>query len=108
MAQFESRKKDLEAGLAYIAAEKRDGVWNPVKFLEKRPISFPFLLDEDREVTKAYGLHHLLGHDAMNIAHPATLVVDSGGVIRYIYRGDNQHDRAPMDELIKAVKEIAG
>jgi peroxiredoxin len=107
MAQFESRKQDLGASLAYIAAEKRDGVWNPVKYLEKRPISFPFLLDEDREVTKAYGLHHLLGHDAMNIAHPATLIVDRGGVIRYIYRGDNQHDRAPLDEVIAAGKKIA-
>ena len=106
MAQFELRKNHLGgAGLAYIAAEKRDGVWNPVKYLAKRPISFPFLLDEDRAVTKAYGLHHAFGHDALDIAHPATLVVDRGGTIRYIYRGDNQHDRAPLDEVIAAVKE---
>jgi len=44
------------AELAFIAAEKRDGVFRPTKFLEKKPISFPFLLDEDRIVTKAYGL----------------------------------------------------
>src|SRR6516164_9828105 len=105
MAQFELRKNDLGgAGLAYIAAEKRDGVWNPVKYLAKRPISFPFLLDEDRAVTKAYGLHHAFGHDALDIAHPATLVVDRGGTIRYLYRGDNQHDRAPLDEVVAAVK----
>jgi peroxiredoxin len=107
MTQFESQKQSLGAGLAYIAAEKRDGVWSPVKFLEKHPISFPFLLDEDRTVTKAYGLHHALGTDALNIAHPATLIIDRGGVIRYIYRGRNQHDRAPLENVIKAVKEIA-
>jgi len=105
MAQFESRKKDLGAA-TYIAAEKRGGVWNPVKYLEKHPVSFPFLLDEDRVATRAYGLQHLFGHDALNIAHPATLVIDRGGVIRYIYRGDNQHDRAPLDEVIRAVREI--
>jgi len=108
MAQFESRKQEIAAAgtrLAFIAAEKRDGVWKPGKFLEKHPISFPFLLDEDRAVTKAYGLHHAFGHDALNIAHPATLVIDGGGVVRYLYRGDSQHDRAPMEEVVRAAIE---
>ena len=96
--------------MAFVAAEKRDGVWNPGKFLAKHPIASVFLLDEDRAVTKAYGLHHALGTDALNIAHPATLIIcrdnGSGGSVRYIYRGDNQLDRAPLDEVLKALKEI--
>ena len=113
MTQFESRRPELEAAgaqLAFIAAEKRDGVWKPGKFLEKHPIASVFLLDEDRTVTKAYGLHHALATDALNIAHPATLVIcrnsDGGGIVRYVYRGDNQLDRAPLDEVLKALKEI--
>ena len=113
MTQFESRGKEIEAAgaqLAFIAAEKRDGVWKPGKFLEKHPIASVFLLDEDRAVTKAYGLHHALGIDAVNIAHPATLVIcrdnDRGGLVRYIYRGDNQLDRVPLDEVLRALKEI--
>jgi peroxiredoxin len=109
MTQFESRRTEIEAAgarLAFIAAEKRDGVWRPGRFLEKHPISSVFLLDEDRVVTKAYGLHHALGTDAINIAHPATLVIDRGGLVRYIYRGDNQLDRAPLDEALGALKEI--
>ena len=89
--------------MALIAAEKRDGVWRPGKFLEKHPISSVFLLDEDRAVTKAYGLHHALGTDALNIAHPATLVIDRGGLVRYIYRGDNQLERAPLDAVLGAL-----
>ncbi len=111
MTQFESRRREIEtagAQLAFIAAEKRDGVWKPGRFLEKHPISSAFLLDEDRAVTKAYGLHHALATDALNIAHPATLVIcrddyrdnDRGGRVRYIYRGENQLDRAPLDEVI--------
>jgi peroxiredoxin len=106
MTQFESRRPEIEAAgaqLAFIAAEKRDGVWRPGKFLEKHPIASVFLLDEDRGVTKAYGLHHALGTDAINIAHPATLVIDRGGSVRYIYRGDNQLDRAPLDEVLGAL-----
>jgi peroxiredoxin len=108
MTQFESRRPEIEAAgaqLAFIAAEKRDGVWRPEKFLEKHPLASVFLLDEDRAVTKAYGLHHALGTDALNIAHPATLLVDRGGSVRYIYRGENQLDRAPLDEVIQALQE---
>jgi peroxiredoxin len=100
--------------LAFIAAEKRDGVWRPGRFLEKHPLASVFLLDEDRAVTKAYGLHHALGTDAINIAHPATLVIgrdtdrsdnDRGGLVRYIYRSANQYDRAPLDEVIGALQK---
>jgi peroxiredoxin len=110
MAQFESQRRAIwavPAQLAYIAAEKRDGVWKPGTHLTKHPISFPFLLDEDRAVTKMYGLHHGLGLDALDIAHPATLIVDRSGIVRYIYRGDNQHDRAPMDEVLQGAAEFS-
>ena len=90
----------------YIAAEKPDGVFNPAKYLAEHPISFPFLLDEDRSVTKAYGLYHRIGHDAFNIAHPASLVVDRSATVRYIYRGDNQTDRAPVQEMLDAVNKL--
>jgi peroxiredoxin len=107
MVQFEPMKTKLEqAGLhvAYLAAERRDGMWKPAKFLAKHPVSFPFLLDEDRSVTKAYGLYHHLGHEAIQIAHPATLGISPDGTVRYIYRGDNQLDRAPLDRVIDAAR----
>jgi peroxiredoxin len=111
MAQFEPYKSEIDAAgaqLAFIAAEMRDGVWKPGRFLEKHPISPPFLLDEDRAVTKAYGVHNALAADALNIAHPATFVIDRGSVVRYIYRGANQNDRAPMEEVLAAVREVKG
>jgi peroxiredoxin len=109
MARVESIKDEIaQAGaeLAFIAAEKRDGVFKPAKYLEKHPVSFPFLLDEDRVVTKAYGLYHRFGMDALNIAHPATLVIDRERQVRYIYRGDNQHDRAPLEDVLEAVQKL--
>lgn len=109
MAQFEPMVAEIEeagAELAYIAAEKRSGMFKPEQFLEKHPVSFPFLLDEDRTVTKAYGLYHRLGKDAINIAHPATLVLERSGRIAYIYRGDGQADRAPLQEVMTAVRNL--
>ena len=106
MAQFEPLKDQIAgagAGLLYIAAENRRGFFKPAKYLEEHPVSFPFLLDEDRSVTKAYGLYHRIGMDAFNIAHPATLVLDRSGVIRFIYRGDGQADRAPLEQVLDAL-----
>jgi peroxiredoxin len=106
MTQFESRIPEINAAgtqLAFIAAEKRDGVWKPGRFFEKHPIASVFLLDEDRSVAREYGLHHALGTDAINIAHPATLLIDRERRVRYIYRGDNQKDRAPLDEVMRAL-----
>jgi len=110
MAQLEPLAGEIaeaHSQLVYIAAEKAEGVWKPGKFLDKHPVSFPFLLDEDRAVTKAYGLYHRLGRDAMHIAHPATLAVKRDRTLAYIYRGDHQADRAPMEAVMNAVKKLA-
>jgi peroxiredoxin len=110
MAQLEPMKSEIEqagAQLVYIAAEKSSGVWKPAKFLQSHPVSYPFLLDEDRTVTKAYGLYHRLGVDAIHIAHPATLVIDRDRKVGYIYRGANQTDRAPFNQVMEAVRKLS-
>jgi peroxiredoxin len=107
MAQFELQKKTLEAlstQLVYIAAEKRYGLWQPAKYLSEHPVSFPFLLDEDRSVTKAYGLYHGLASDAFRIAHPATLVVGPSRRVESIYVGTGQTDRMQMDALLTTIR----
>ena len=109
MAQLEPIK-DERAGwatsLVYIAAEKRSGMFHPEKYFAEHPISFPFLLDEDRRITKAYGVHHAVGLDALNIAHPATFIVDRHGMIRMIYVGLDQHDRMPVQAILEVLRTI--
>jgi len=110
MAQLEPYKNDIErsGGLLYIAAERRGGLFKPEKFLTEHPISFPFLLDEDRAVTKAYGIYHRLGMDAINIARPATFVIDREGVLRFAYVSSDQKDRAEFNSVLQAFHEAAG
>jgi peroxiredoxin len=109
MAQLESLAGEFQkqgVQLAYLAAEKRGGMFKPERYLESNPVSFPFLLDENRAVTKLYGIHHRIGVDAFNIAHPATMVIDAAKMIRYLYRGTSQLDRAPVEQITEAVKRI--
>src|SRR5438128_7279666 len=100
MAQFEPLAKELQRDnvtLAYIAAEERGGMFKPEQFLQNNPVSFPFLLDEDRSVTKAYGVYHRLGRDAFHIARPATFVIAPDATIRWIAVGESQTDRTPLE-----------
>lgn len=106
MAQYESYKSEIESlgSLVFVAAEKRGGIFKPEKFLEKQPISYPFLLDEDRAITKSYGVYIAMAVDSINIARPACFVLNREGIIQYLYLGANQLDRAPMEQVMPAFK----
>ncbi len=106
MAQFESQKQEIEAAGAqavFVAAQSPGGIFNPEKHLRDHPVSFPFLLDAGRAVTRAYGVYQRFGLDGFNIAHPATFVIDRRGMVRFIYVGASQTDRADLGEVLKAI-----
>jgi peroxiredoxin len=106
LGPYEGQFRDAGAELIFIAAEKREGMFKPEEFLRKHPTAYPFLLDEDRKITKLYGVYHRAGIDAINIARPATFVVGQDGIIRYIFVGSSQTDRAPVDEVLRAVRDL--
>ena len=109
MAQLEPLQKEIKAAgatLAYIAAQKREGFFKPAEYLANNPVSFPFLLDEDRQVTKAYGVYHRIGLDAFDIARPASFVIARDGTVGWIYVGQGQTDRSPIDDLLKAARAV--
>jgi peroxiredoxin len=107
LEQLISRFQEIGMQVVYLAAEKRNGMWKPTEFLRNNPISFPFLLDEDRRVTRSLGLYHAFALDAFDIAHPATLIVSPDRIVRYIYRGFSQSDRAPMSDVLKLARGFA-
>ncbi len=106
MAQLEPHKDEIErmGSLLYIAAEKRGGLFKPEKYLAQHSVGFPFLLDEDRAVTKAYGIYHWLAHDAINIARPATFIVDRKGMLRFVYVSSDQKDRADISLVLQQLQ----
>ncbi len=105
LGPYEKQFDEIGANLILIAAEKRGALFKPEDFLRKNPVPFPFLLDEDRAVTKLYGVYHRAGLDAINIAHPATFVIGRDGIIRYIYVGSSQTDRSPVEDVLQAARD---
>jgi peroxiredoxin len=71
------------------------------RYVEDQGLPFNILIDESRDVLKAYGVWHRLGLDAWNIARPALFVIDRGGRIHYSFVGDRQ-DEFPAHETIMA------
>jgi len=107
MARFEPLKERIaKAGsLFYVAAEKRGGLFKPEKFLVEHPVSFPFLLDEDRKVTHQYGVYQRIALDAFNIARPSSFVIDTSNIIRFLHMGTTQTDRAPIEQVLAALEQ---
>ena len=64
-------------------------------------VTFPLLSDWGGKITREYGVYHRIGLDAINIARPATFVIDARGIVRWMYIGASQADRAPMDRVFE-------
>ena len=110
MAQFGPRAGDFKSAqvtVAFIAAEKRAGMFKPEEYLQGHPVAFPFLLDEDRSVTRQYGVYHRLGLDAIDIARPATFVVDRARKVHWIYVGNWQFDCPALDDVLLQARSAA-
>jgi peroxiredoxin len=84
--------------IAAVLAQKS----SPVRrYIEDTGLPFRILVDEDRAVTKAYGVWHRMGLDAWNIARPAVFVIGGDGVIRAVFVGETQAE-FPNGEEIEA------
>ena len=64
---------------------------------------FEILIDETRDVVKAYGVWHRIGLDAWNISRPAVFLIDRDRSIRYSFVGKSQTEFPNHDEILKAI-----
>jgi peroxiredoxin Q/BCP len=62
------------------------------RYLNHNPLPFPLLVDESREVAKAYGTHYWLSLEGANLSNPAVFVLDREGRITFAHVGRNMRD----------------
>ncbi len=77
------------------------------RYIEETGLPFNILIDESRDVLKAYGVWHRLGLDAWNIARPALFLIDSYGAIRYSFIGDTQEEFPSAEEISAALDRLS-
>ena len=76
----------------------------PVKrYIEETGLPFNILIDESRDVLKAYGVWHAMGLDAWNVARPALFLIDRSGAIRYSFIGAKQEEFPTHEEIVRAL-----
>ena len=66
----------------------------------KLDLPFPLLSDPDHKVIEAFEVLE------SNMARPSTFVVDTGGVIRWSYLGEDRSDRPFNDAILSSLGEI--
>jgi peroxiredoxin len=69
-------------------------------YIEETGLPFDILIDERRDVLRAYGVWHRLGLDAWNIARPAVFLIDTDRRIRYSFIADQQREFPTQEEIL--------
>ncbi|MBI4475014.1 MAG: redoxin domain-containing protein [Acidobacteria bacterium] len=107
MTQFESAHNEFmkrNAGVVFITAQKIEGLFKGKEHVQKRKYPFPVLFDEERNVTRAYGVHHALGVDAYNIARRAVFVVGGEGKICWVAVSAHQREAPRLEDILSAIE----
>jgi peroxiredoxin len=74
------------------------------RYVEETGLPFNILVDEPRNVLKAYGVWHAVGLDAWNIARPALFLIDPSGAIRYSFVADRQDEFPAHEEILRELR----
>jgi peroxiredoxin len=91
--------------VAGVLAQNREAVR---RYIEETGLPFDILIDEHRDVVRAYGVWHRVGLDAWNISRPAVFLVNLDGSIPYSFIGDNQREFPTQPEILAAAEATRG
>ena len=87
-----------------VLAQNREAVR---RYIEETGLPFDILIDERRDMARAFGVWHRLGIDAWNIARPAIFLIEQDGRISYSFIGENQREYPTQAEIIAAADAAA-
>ncbi len=88
--------------IVVIAGQKKESV---AKWLSENPMPFPFLIDEDRAVMKAFDVYNRINIDSFRLAHPSLFFIDEHGKVVYSYVSSNQFDRPKDQDVYNEVQQ---
>ncbi len=77
------------------------------RYIEETGLPFDILVDDRRDMLKAYGVWHRAGLDAWNIARPAVFLIEPDGTISYSFIGDKQQEYPSQPAIVAAADSMA-
>ena len=85
--------------MAGVLAQKASTVR---RYVEDSGLPFDILIDERRDVLRAYGVWHRIGFDAWNISRPAVFLINADATIAYASISDAQSEYPSVDQILAA------
>lgn len=108
LAASSDRFRDLKGTPLLISCEEAEGAG---KFLEEGGCPFSLLIDVHFEASQAFGVFQKFSWGAINVARPASFIIDRCGYVRLSHVGSSPIDGAAVDGLLEkfaALKEEEG
>ena len=101
--QLQGELEAFEAAGAQIVAIANDEAEGLRAFQEKDGITFPILVDEGAAVIRSYSVINI---ERGTIPHPAVVIVDEAGIIRYRHVDPNYKKRPAPTELLEIINAL--
>ena len=76
------------------------------RYIEDNGLTFDVLVDQRRDVVRAYGVWHRVGIDAWNVARPAAFLIDVDQRIVASWVGDNQRQFPTAADILGGAQLI--
>jgi peroxiredoxin Q/BCP len=86
-----------------IVAQRSDVV---LRYIQDTGLPFDILVDEERRVSKLYGVWHGMGWSAWNIARPALFLIDRTNVVRYAFVASRQDEFPSHEEIVAELDKL--
>ncbi len=77
------------------------------RYVEETGLPFNILIDDSRDVLRAYGVWHSIGIDAWNIARPALFVISQDGTIQSIFVGEWQWEFPAPEDIATELRRLS-
>ncbi|TDI42760.1 MAG: redoxin domain-containing protein [Acidobacteria bacterium] len=102
----ESKTAIENAGAIILGVSKYDAA-ETASWLEEQDWSYPILCD-GAEAIDAYGLVNpdVTRESMQGIPHPATIIVDKEGIVRFVSVWVNYRERTPPAIIIEELKKL--
>jgi methyl-accepting chemotaxis protein len=76
------------------------------RYVQDKGLPFDVLIDDSRDVLRAYDVWHRIGIDAWNIAKPALFLIDTEGIVRYAFVAQWQHEFPGYEEIRGEIERV--
>ena len=94
---------ELAGALLIVSCEDRAGAR---KYLDDGTCPFSLLIDPLFEASLAFGVFQKFSWGAVNVARPASFIIDRCGFVRHCHVASSPIDAAPLDALLEKLLSL--